>query len=285
MRVTNQEQPFHPIYNYAFVTDRIEGLIVTDVKTFADGDLDNNFLSRGADLEPGRHPARRPPHYDRRALRLRRGRSRSRRRRPRRADGTGSRRRAARGRPRVGAAVPLPVRDGRRRPEASSTSPSPRRRVLIEDAVCRCDDAQRIYVARTYAYVAAGAEGLAIVDVWQAAAEARAILQCRRQDSRHADVVVATTNASLFAYVADGSSRLKVMQLTSPESQPNFYGFSPEPRPELIATYTTSSAGVVAVERTRPRSRRRRDRRADRSVRAQGFAATEPRGNAAPVSR
>ena len=30
-------------------------------------------------------------------------------------------------------------------------------------------DAQRIYVARTYAYVAAGADGLAIVDVWKAA--------------------------------------------------------------------------------------------------------------------
>ena len=26
-----------------------------------------------------------------------------------------------------------------------------------------------------------------------------------------------------------------MVQLTSPESQPNFYGFSPEPKPELIA--------------------------------------------------
>jgi hypothetical protein len=53
------------------------------------------------------------------------------------------------------------------------------------------------------------------------------------------DVVVATTNASLFAYVADGRNGLKVVQLTSPESQPNFYGFSPEPRPQLIATKRT----------------------------------------------
>ena len=43
------------------------------------------------------------------------------------------------------------------------------------------------------------------------------------------DVVVASTNASLFAYVADGRNGMKVLQLTSPESQPNFYGFSPAP--------------------------------------------------------
>ena len=49
------------------------------------------------------------------------------------------------------------------------------------------------------------------------------------------DVEVGITNASLFAYVADGRNGLKVIQLTSPESQPKFYGFSPEPRPELIA--------------------------------------------------
>ena len=53
---------------------------------------------------------------------------------------------------------------------------------------------------------------------------------------------VASTNASLFAYLADGRGGLKVLQLTSPDSQPNFYGFSPAPRPELIASYPTSSA-------------------------------------------
>ena len=52
--------------------------------------------------------------------------------------------------------------------------------------------------------------------------------------------MVASTNASLFAYVADGAGGLKVLQLTSPESQPKFYGFSPEPRPQLIASYATA---------------------------------------------
>jgi hypothetical protein len=51
--------------------------------------------------------------------------------------------------------------------------------------------------------------------------------------------VVASTNASLFAYVADGAGGLKVLQLTSPDSQPRFYGFSPAPVPELIATFPT----------------------------------------------
>ena len=35
---TNMEQPFHPIYHYAFITDSVEGLILTDVNTFADGE-------------------------------------------------------------------------------------------------------------------------------------------------------------------------------------------------------------------------------------------------------
>ena len=44
------------------------------------------------------------------------------------------------------------------------------------------------------------------------------------------------------------------MQLTSPDSQPNFYGFSPEPRPELVATYKTSSA-VLSLSKGLDRDR------------------------------
>ena len=40
-------------------------------------------------------------------------------------------------------------------------------------------------------------------------------------------------------YVADGGNGLKVVQLTSPDSQPRFYGFSPDPKPELISWYET----------------------------------------------
>ncbi|MEO2167573.1 MAG: hypothetical protein ABGY42_05530, partial [bacterium] len=68
------------------------------------------------------------------------------------------------------------------------------------------------------------------------------------------DVIVATTNASLFAYVADGKNGLKVIQLTSPESQPKFYGFSPEPKPELIAW---RKLGSPALSLSRPLERDR----------------------------
>jgi hypothetical protein len=53
------------------------------------------------------------------------------------------------------------------------------------------------------------------------------------------DIVVASTNASLFAYVADGTGGMKVLQLTSPISQPNYYGFGPDPVPQLIAARKT----------------------------------------------
>ena len=48
MREANQEQPFHPIYNYAVVTDSEEGLILVDVNTLADGEFRNNFFKRSA---------------------------------------------------------------------------------------------------------------------------------------------------------------------------------------------------------------------------------------------
>jgi hypothetical protein len=116
---------------------------------------------------------------------------------------------------------------------------------LIGDAHVPMSNAQRIYVARTYAYVAAGEQGLAIVDLWQA--EKPRLVQFFNaggaiKDTR--DVIVATTNASLFAYLADGEAGLKIVQLTSPDLQPNFYGFSPAPNPALIATLPTSSAAM-----------------------------------------
>jgi hypothetical protein len=58
-------------------------------------------------------------------------------------------------------------------------------------------------------------------------------------------VRVGSTNASLFAYVADGNNGLRVIQLTSPITQPNYYGFNPKPVPELIATYKTRAAAIA----------------------------------------
>jgi hypothetical protein len=57
-------------------------------------------------------------------------------------------------------------------------------------------------------------------------------------------VIVASTNASLFAYVADGRNGIRVLQMTSPERQPNLYGFSPKPVPQLIAWARTPSPAL-----------------------------------------
>ncbi len=56
---------------------------------------------------------------------------------------------------------------------------------------------------------------------------------------------VAMTNASLFAYVADGRNGLRVLQLTSPETVPEFAGFSPRVKPELIATFPTPGPALT----------------------------------------
>jgi len=41
---------------------------------------------------------------------------------------------------------------------------------------------------------------------------------------------------------------MKVIQLTSPDSQPNFYGFSPAPRPELIAWARTPRLALALAK-------------------------------------
>ena len=53
------------------------------------------------------------------------------------------------------------------------------------------------------------------------------------------------TNASTFAYVADGRNGLRVLQLTSPARTEGLWGFSPEPEPELIATYKTKGEAIA----------------------------------------
>ena len=116
----------------------------------------------------------------------------------------------------------------------------------VPNSLVKLRDAQRVYVARTYAYVAAGKQGLAIVDVEHA--EIPRLVEFYTADGKlndARDVIVATTNASLFAYVADGANGLKVLQLTAPDSQPKFYGFSPSPRPQLIATSPTDSPALA----------------------------------------
>jgi hypothetical protein len=95
----------------------------------------------------------------------------------------------------------------------------------------------RLYVARTYAYIAAGKKGLVIVDVENP--EKPKMDQIFTADGcindLH-DVKLGASYASEFAYLADGKNGLRVVQLTSPELQHN-HGFSPRPHPVLISTF------------------------------------------------
>jgi hypothetical protein len=113
-------------------------------------------------------------------------------------------------------------------------------------AALRLLGGQDLYVARGYAYVAAGADGLVIVDIEkpeQPRIEQKFTATGEINDAQ--SVRVAATNASLFAYLADGKNGLRVIQLTSPPTQPNYYGFSPRPVPELIATYKTKGPAIA----------------------------------------
>ncbi len=252
MREMNQEQAFLPIYNYAAVTDSVEGLILVNVNTLADGEFRNNQLKRKvyADGSTAWNP-----------------------------DGVlnGARHIVLAGEvayitadkglvvvdlakpdaPRLAAVRPL--RDAR----ASAVQfrylwvsdaegvklfdvTNLRNPVAVPEATVPLGDARRIYIARTYAYVAAKAEGLVILDVKNPTRPRifqKVTLDGQLNDAE--DVIVATTNASLFAYVADGKNGMKVLQLTSPDSQRNFYGFSPAPVPELIAWAKTPTPAIA----------------------------------------
>jgi hypothetical protein len=244
MRTMNQEQAFHPIYNYAVVTDAEEGLILVDVNTLTDGEPRNNNLKRALTWNP---------------------------------DGVlnGARHITLAGyyayiatpsglvvvdlddplKPKVAARLALPdmrasalqfryllVTDARGLEVLDVTKLGQPR--LVEGASLALADARRVYVARTYAYIAAGKDGLVIADVKN---PEKPKLTWRQpfEDADTNDVIVGSTNASLFAYVADGKNGLKVLQLTSPESQPNFYGFSPAPKPELIAWARTPTPALA----------------------------------------
>ncbi len=245
MREQNLEQPFHPIYNYALISDRTEGLILVDVNALADGEPRNNFLSRALTWD---------------AEGLLRG--------ARHVTIAGHMAYVAADAglvvvdldqplmPKVAAVLEMPGLQAtavqfRYLFAATDTGiqvvdvTQPTRPRPVAGAKVPLASAYRVYLARTYAYVAAGEDGLAIIDIEKPEAPkllTRFTAGGEINDAR--DVVVGSTNASLFAYVASGAGGLKVVQLTSPDSQPNFYGFSPEPRPELIARYATSKPAL-----------------------------------------
>ncbi len=245
MRITNEEQPFHPIYSYAFITDSVEGLIVTNVDTFSDGEPRNNFLTRAATWNPdgvlnGARHITIGGHY---------------------AYVT-----TPKGvvfididdplKPKLISVLDLPdaratalqfrylfVTDSTGLRVVDVSLPKAPRLTAAKVALA---DAHKVYLARTMAYVAGGKDGLVIIDIERPTAPflyMKFNADGKMNDTR--DVIVGSTNASLFAYVADGVNGLKVVQLTAPDTQPKFYGFSPDPKPVLIAVRKTSSPAIA----------------------------------------
>lgn len=247
--VVNEEEPIHPLYAYLYVADKFEGLVLVNAATLLDGDPRNNFLDRALTYNP---------------------------------DGalTGASNIVIAGNfawittekevviidlsiplaPKVTARIPmnqpravavqfqyafvvdadaLKVIDIRELQQKGVAK-------IIEGAAVPLKHARDIYVARTYAYVASGEDGLAIIDVERP--EAPKLDQTFNANGTLNDarsVKVAMTNASLYAYVADGRNGLRVLQLTDPETMPEYAGFSPRPQPVQIAAFKTKGEALA----------------------------------------
>ena len=100
-----------------------------------------------------------------------------------------------------------------------------------------------IYLARTYAYLAAGKLGLVILDIQNPEKpKVDQVFNANGEINDAHDVKLGITYASEFAYIADGKNGMRILQLTTPDS-PGSAGFSPKPSPELIATYKIPLGG------------------------------------------
>ncbi len=240
----DDKQPIHPIYAFLYVSDSKEGLVVvgdrkTGVATLLDGNPSNNFLKRALAFNP---------------------------------DGvlTGASNitiagvyayiTCDRGLAIVNLNNPLEPRlagliGGFNSPKAVQIQfryafvtdadglkvvdvTSPEKARLIEAALVPLKHAHNLYVARTYAYVANGEDGLAIIDIEKPdKPKLELSYNADGQINDAHDVKLGMTANSLFAYVADGRNGLRVVQLISPDENPFVYGFSPRPMPKLIATF------------------------------------------------
>ena len=255
----NQEQPIGLNYGFLYVTDRDEGLVMVLAATLLDGDPSNNFFDEKKDVvrfNPG-HALDGATHAYMAGTNLY-----------------------------VVCAAGLAVVDVTDPFHPKLTTPpvpgvlrDPRKiavqfqHAFVTDAdgvkvfdlsaplsprliaTLPLAHATGLYAARTYLYVADGPAGLAILDIKNPAAprlHSHFTADGQLNDTRA--IQIGAVNASMFGLVADGKNGLRVVQLISPENQPNYMGFSPEPKPKLIATYPTKGP-AVAVSRGLDRDR------------------------------
>jgi len=255
----NEEQKIHAMYGFLYGTDREEGLIVignrlTGVGTLLDGNPANNFLQRAVTFNPEErlHGARRITIAGVYAYIL-----------------------CDRGlevislddplHPLIVAEIATPElkdptgltiqfrygfvtdKDGLKVLDVTHLD-RPR---LVEGASVSLADARNVYVARTYAYVSDGKDGIAIVDVERPEQPKLALMfnaNGELKDTR--DLKIGMVSSSQFAFVADGKAGFKVVQLFSPVDNDRFYGFSPPPTPKLIARHDTRGPALAVSKGT-----------------------------------
>lgn len=113
-----------------------------------------------------------------------------------------------------------------------------------------------IYLARTYAYLAAGKHGLVILDIENPTQpKVDQVYNANGCINDLHDVKLGITYTSEFAYLADGKNGMRIVQLTNPDT-PGNQGFSPRPTPQLIATYKIPQHGhAVAIAKGVDRDR------------------------------
>ncbi len=259
----NQEQDISLIYAWVFITDREEGLVMATVETLVDGNPDNNFLDKNLKTirynPDGKLTGAMHSFMAGTNLYV-----------------VGARGLFVLGLSNTNLVAPTLLgelsRDEFRNPRSISVQfryafvtdddglkvvdiSEPARPRLIPGAFVPLKSAGRHYVARTYAYVANGPEGLAIIDL-ENPEKPRLELMFNAggalNDTRA--VQIGSINASMFALVADGRNGLRVLQMISPNTVPGHMGFSPRPSPQLIATFPTHGE-AVAVSRGLDRDR------------------------------
>ncbi len=255
----NQEQPIHLMYGFLYVTDKYEGLIVIGnphlkskapgVSTLLNGNPDDNFLRRAVTFNPNGilNGARRIAIAGTYAYIL-----------------------CDRGLvvvdlnnpllPQVVSRIGAPElneprgiaiqfrygfivdRDGMKVLDVTDLA-HPR---VVPGATVPLSDARNIYVARTYAYVAAGKQGMAVINVTKPEQPVMdQIFTAGGAMNDVNDVKLGATAASIFAYVADGRNGMRVVQLIAPEDNPKFEGFSPRPLLKLVASYRTAGPALA----------------------------------------
>jgi hypothetical protein len=256
-RPENEEQPLAQLFRYVFATDYHQGLILADALPLLDGIPDNNFLSATTVYNPDGLlcTATRVEVHGNHAWVLTE---------------------------RNGLSV-IDVSDARcprivaRLAEPEVVSPRAidfqfryafvcdRQGLKVIDATfaeaprvvaaLTFADARDVWIQKTQALIAAGADGLALVDVTRP--DRPALSSCFDAGGCINDATAVVTGMegnSWYAFLADGCNGLRVIQLLSPSDGSRVKGFSPDFAPRLVASYPTDGP-CLAVSRGIARDR------------------------------